>query len=441
MPIKKFLREWLNKARNNPDYAGAVATGYGLMGLQLVVQIILVPLYLGALGKYQFGLLMVLLSFIHVAGLGINWMHGINLRVLGEAFAKGDRDGFARYYGVTKLIFVGYGAVVAVAMVAAAWGFPSTFFGEIPDQQRDSLGLAVLFAAAYFVLLNDLSVEYVALCSVKRQIRAIRVLIVSVAVFAAAVVPWLLSGGGLAGIMGCFVIGAVVARIVAWLAWRGSETGAMWRWLVPESRPLLARLFGPMGRGYFLYGVIFLILQADILIVGLLGGAKAAAEFTLVWKIAEFSILVLWRVSEHLKPELVQMDVRGETDRLARVYGQGVWWLRAAALVTGLGYGLLGPWLVRLWVGAGNAPEDPIAYALAGAAIFWLGSARLPAVFAHALVRLRQLNMVAGLEVVAKLVLTVLLFPRFGILAPLIAISAVHLCGIAYAYPRLVKGI
>ncbi len=196
-----------------------------------------------------------------------------------------------------------------------------------------------------------------------------------------------------------------------------------------------------MGQGYFIYGMIFLVLQADIMIVGLLGGARAAAEFTLVWKIAEVLILALWRVSEHLKPVLVQMDVRGEADRLARVYRQGVWWLRAAALVTGLGYGLLGPWLVRLWVGAGNAPEDPIAYALAGAAIFWLGSARLPAVFAHALVRLRQLNAVAGLEVVAKLVLTVLLFPRFGILAPLIAISAVHLCGVAYAYPKLVKGI
>ena len=435
-----MITDLIAKARNNPDYAGAVITGYGLMGLQVVVQIILVPLYLSALGKYQFGALMVLLSFIHVAGLGVTWMHGSILRVLGEAFAKGDRDDFSRCYGVTKLIFVGYGSLVALAMVAAL-GFQSFFFGEIPDQHRDSLGLSVLFAAAYFILLNDLSVEYVSQCSVKRQVRAILLPIVSVVTYAAAVVPWLLLGGGLSGVMGCFVIGAVVARIVAWLAWQGNDVWPRRYWWRGDIRPLLARFSGPMGRGYFLYGVISLVLQADILIVGLLGGAKAAAEFTLVWKIAEFSILVLWRVSEYLKPELVQMDVRGEAERLARVYGQGVWWLRAAALVIGLGYGLLGPWLVQLWVGAGNAPQDPIAYALAGAAIFWLGSARLPAVFAHALVRLRQLNTVAGLEVVAKLVLTVLLFPRFGILAPLIAISAVHLCGIAYAYPRLVKGI
>ena len=43
------------KAKNNPDFAAAVVIGYGWMAFQVVVQILLVPLYLEAFGSYRFG--------------------------------------------------------------------------------------------------------------------------------------------------------------------------------------------------------------------------------------------------------------------------------------------------------------------------------------------------------------------------------------------------
>ena len=255
-----------------------------------------------------------------------------------------------------------------------------------------------------------------------------------------SVVPWLLMGGGLVGVLVCLIGGTLAGQIGCLIYWRRIGVKLSWIRPVAEAWPFVTRVMGRRGASYFLYGVIFLALQADVLIVGLLGGAQLAAKFVLVWKVAEVLILVLWRIPEHLYVELVHMDSRGEHKRIERVYREGIWWMRGAAFAVGVGYAVLGPWIVRLWVGAGYAPDDPIAYVLAGAAIFWMGSARLPAVFAHALLKLRGLVTVSGIEVIGKLTLTLVLFPKFGYLAPLIAISAVHIAGIAYAYTTLARG-
>ena len=148
----------------------------------------------------------------------------------------------------------------------------------------------------------------------------------------------------------------------------------------------------------------------------------------------------LWRIPESLQPYLVQMDVRGERERLCRGYRQGQKWMTAIAATAAVGYALLGPVVVRLWVGAENAPDAPWAYVLAGGAVFWLVSARTPAIFAFSLLRLRGLNLAAGIEVTVKLVLLLALFPVAGYYSPLIAINVVHLGGVALLYRRLAPG-
>jgi len=200
---------------------------------------------------------------------------------------------------------------------------------------------------------------------------------------------------------------------------------------------LLARFVGPLGLAYSAYGVLFIVLQTDVLIVGWLADPTVAGRYVLVWKIAEVIVLMLWRIPEHLQAEFIRMDAQNDRERLARVYRHGLVTVRLAALAAAVGYALLGPWMVRLWVGAEHAPADRAGFALAGAAIFWLASARMPAVFAYALMRLKPLLRVAAMEVAGKLALIVVLFPYVGYLAPLIAINAVHVGGIAFAYARL----
>jgi len=135
------------------------------------------------------------------------------------------------------------------------------------------------------------------------------------------------------------------------------------------------------------------------------------------------------------------MDTLGENEWLQRTYSKSMRWMTVLSLLAGVIYALFGSWIVQLWVGPASTPQNNLAYILAGSAIFWLGIARIPGVFAHTMVRLKSLNTIAGLELIGKLVLTLVLFPRVGYLAPLIAISAIHVGGIAFAYRLMIKKI
>jgi hypothetical protein len=57
--------------------------------------------------------------------------------------------------------------------------------------------------------------------------------------------------------------------------------------------------------------------------------------------------------------------------------------------------------------------------------------------YAYATVKLRQLNLVAAVELAGKLLVAALLFPKLGYIAVPLGTSAVHLAGVAIAYRRL----
>lgn len=428
----------VSRIKGSPDYFAALTSGYALMGTNVLVQVLLVPLYLHSLGKYQFGILVTLLAFLNYAAIGITWMSGGIGRKLGECSAKGDHERFAQAYAVSKVTFVGYAALVAVGMAVVGWALYLGMVGNLPETARETVGLTLFAAAVYFVVQYELNVEMLAYTAMKRQGIANALQILSTLVFAVTVWIWLSKGGGLEGIPLCLLAGVVVARVVSWVMWQWIGKPAFWRWPDREAFSLITHLLGPLGGGYILYGVFLLTMQADIMIVGWLGGAEMAAEFVLVWKIAEVLTQLLWRIPEYLQPYLIHMDAAGETQELGEVYRKCRGWLLLLSGLTAAGYALAGPWLVRAWVGPSVAPDNPWAYALAGAAIFWLGIARLPAVFAYAMVKLKGLIRVAGVEVFGKLVLTVALFPMLGYVAPLVALTVVHVGGTAWAYRRLI---
>ena len=236
----------------------------------------------------------------------------------------------------------------------------------------------------------------------------------------------------LLGVFACQLGSVLVARILLPLSWQGARPTA--KHSVGTLRPLLARLTGRMGGGYFLSSALVLTSQSDVLLIGWLGGAEVAARYALIWKIAEVGVNALWRISESWSPILIRMDATNEHAILMRQYRHIVVLLLATAIPAGLAYALLGPWVTTLWLGAEQAPKDQLGFVLAGAGIVWLGLARLPSILSYSLARFRLWTGIACVEVAARLALTVAFYPRFGYLAPLVALNVVHVCGIAAAY-------
>lgn len=432
----KTATEPLN--RLTPGYVAALISGYGLVGANIVVQILLVPLYLQTLGKSEFGFLMFVLSIVNFSAFGIGWMSGGSVRVLGEFFARNDGSAFRRAYFQMRVVFWIYSALAAI-LILSVGGWPGSplavRFADIGEQTVQHTMLAL---ALYLVVYYDFTASRHALTAMGRQSTANNATVLSLVVFALFVVPWLtIFDGGLAGVVVGLAAGAVIARlVVARYVSRGLR--ALKASEEPyDGRRVLGFFLGRRGMGYALYGALLLVLQSDVIIVGWIGGAAVAAEFVLIWKVAEVAALMLWRIPETLQPYIVHLDTRGERDNLSRIY-RGV--LKRCAVLgacAGIFYALLGPLIVELWVGEAEAPKEPVAFVLAGLAIFWLVMARAPAVFAYSMVRLKALVAILALEVVCKLVGTILLFPKMGYLAPLFAFTLVHVFGIALLYQWL----
>jgi O-antigen/teichoic acid export membrane protein len=437
LAISERFSRLMFMARNNPDYFGAVLTGYLFLSLNIGLQVLLVPLYIHKLGYAEFGVLMILLSFVNFSTVGVYGFAGSVVRALSEHAAAGDMKAFVAAYSAARALLAFYGIILIVAASAVVTlGWVSEH--DAPDAQTSGIDSTHIVVAAYLLVLFELSLNRLALSAKGFQTAGNIVQIIHYAVFGLSVVPLLLLGGGLNGVIGCLIVGAACGRIYSWIYWR--RAGLPQIPLFPGGhvvRAAFARFFNRTSGAYVLYTGISFLMQADVLIIGWFAGATAAASFVLVWKIAEVLLVALGRFPDHLQMEFIAMDAQGNLERLSRVYRKALIGTRLLSLTVGIGYALFGHWIVSLWVGQAAVPAAPWAYWLAGAAILWLGSARMPAIVAYARVRMRALLLVSGSEVAVKLVLLAALFPYVHFVAPVVAINIVHACGFAYIYDRL----
>jgi len=431
------LHDLKRRVANNPDYGWSIASGYGHVLVNIVVQILLVPLYLQYLGKVQFGVLVILLAGINYLGLGIAWMSSGAARIMGEHAAHKRPQALERTYGLSKIIFLIYATLSAGSAWAVVWTSQNDLFANNPALAADAVRMVSL-GVVYVIVLYDLNVDRLMLISTARQAWANLLNVIALVVFAATVILVLTNGGGLVGVVGALLGGVVLARAVSFVLVR--RLGLRLRWPGPQARTDLRRLLGPMGLGYAAYGALLLtLLQADMLILGLLGGPLLVADFVLVWKIADVAMQALWRLPESLTPYLIQMDSRGEHHRMRSIYATAQKAMVGLAALVAVGFALFGQSLVELWVGVEYAPDLPWAYALSGGALFWMVIARLPAIYAFSTVNLAPLVSVTALETTAKIVLVFALFQTLGLYAPLIAINVIHILGVAYLYQRLFR--
>lgn len=404
------------------EYPLSLLSGYLAMAGNIIAQVVLVPVYLTTLGAEGFGLLVLMLAMINYAVVGIGWLNGGLQRILGEAFGTRNDAGFVQAIDVGKIIFLAYGAAAALLGI-----------GVVAFLDRSQVPLGAAIVAGFFLVASyESSIERLALTAAARLAAVNLLQFVQVLAYAISVVFVLRAGGGLFGVFACQLGSVLVARVLLPLCWQGTRPIA--KHMIGTLRPLLARLTGRMGGGYFLSVALIVSLQSDVLVIGWLGGAETAARYVLLWKIAEVGVTALWRISETWSPILVRLDAVDAHAAIKRQYRHVAALLLVTAIPAGLAYALLGPWITMLWLGAEHAPKDPLGFMLAGTAIVWVGLARLPSILSYSLARFRVWNGIACIEVAARLALTVALYPRFGYLAPLVALNVVHLCGIAAAY-------
>ena len=425
MPSKfAALRARLSLNRN---YANALMTGYGLMGVMIVVQLVLVPLYLTHLGKEKFGILAMIMAATTYAAIGVGWLSGGMARIMAERAAVDDIEGFKTAYAFAKWLYVGY----AILAVLVFWLVAPTL---LPNALKNKETLtALLLACIYLTLLYEYNADRAAFNARHWQAKGNLREIIGQIVFAAGVLFGLYAGWGLPGVVAAQIAGILTVRALAWYYWRNDAWQLTWMKSIPDFKVLWNRVSGKMGHGYVVYGVLLLTLQADVLLLGWLSSPETVANYYLLWRIPEVVILLLWRIPGSYGPFLVAMDTKGEHESLQKNYNRGLYLIIAAAGIAALLYATAGSWIVSVWVGE-NAPEGYLPYMLAASAMFFLGVARWPSGIAYSLVNTMPLICILGTELVGKLVLLLLLFNKFEYLTPMLATTIVHSMLIFYLY-------
>jgi membrane protein EpsK len=427
-------------AGDRADITGAIVTGYAQMGITVLVNLLLVPFYLQALGSTGFGLLMMLLGLNAYAGIAVLWLFGGLNRRLGVTFAHGQREEFAAAWAAGKWGTLA-GALLIAVLLGGLLDVAPQLFG-VEAQQILDFKLALVFFFLQLVVSWFYGIDRLALTVSGHQTVANLLIIFQQLVFAGLVYPALVFHGGLSGVMAAFLGSHAATLVASAICRRIFLPAAVWRspfhpTVTRELRTMLLR----QGAAFQTFGVLSLSLQADILVVGLLGGPAIAAQFAIVWKIAEVTVQAIWRIPDVVQPKIIQHDARAESQLLKHLLQRVDGLVLPVAAAAAIAYALLGRWIVELWVGAEHTPANPWVYVLAGSAIFWLALSRLPMSAGYATGRVSGLLRLMGVELLGKLVITASTIGSWGLLSPLIAVNAVHALGLAYGYRLLLRQI
>ncbi|MFT5540000.1 MAG: O-antigen/teichoic acid export membrane protein [Alphaproteobacteria bacterium] len=425
MRFLKHLAEW-------KPYLWAVGTGHMFIAAQALTQLLLVPIYLATIGKTTFGIIVLITSFWGICHIGVNAMQSIFIRRMALSAGREDVVTLNLYFAATRVFLLVCYTLAASIMVALAYVYHAQHASEIDG--LFSPGVVIAFAGLTLVANAFLSAEYYFLSAIRKQGHGHLFYIFGIAVFFLLVLPWLFFGGGIEGVIIAQFLSTAIAAMAAGATRRAQPKDPSecisWRDTLGAAREFA----GQQGQSYLRYGLVVALLQGDILLVGILGGPVAAAEFTIIWKIAEVIILALSRISDSLQPEILQLEARGEMVAIRRIHARGLPIIIATAGLAGIAYGLTGPYIVALWIGAQTIAFPSHAFWAGGGAIFWLSIARFSAVFPHALARLDGLFRIAVCELASRVLVVIFLFSSFGYTANLVAVSTVHFLGIAWGY-------
>ncbi|WP_257293427.1 lipopolysaccharide biosynthesis protein [Endozoicomonas sp. YOMI1] len=416
----------------NRNYLNSLISGYGLMLVTIIVQLVLVPLYIKHLGKDKFGVLVMILAVNNYVAIGVGWLSGSMARIMAEYAAVDDNEGLKSAYAFSKFLYVGY-AVLAVLLfwLLMPWLMPHIL-------EDSEILVALLLASLYILLMYEYNADRLAFSACHKQGTNNQNEIIGQLVFAILVLIGLYIDWGLAGIIFAQITGLLTVRVLAWLYWRRGRYQLRWIKVIPGFQNLWSRASGKMGRDYVVYGILLLTIQADTLLLGWLAEPEVVANYYLIWRIPEVIILILWRIPGSYAPFLIAMDAKGEHQGLIKNYKYGLYFMIVASGVAALIYGSIGHCIVSIWVG-NNSPDEHLPYLFAAIAMFFLAVSRWPAGVAYSLVNTVPLNRIALLELISKLILFLSLFSVFGYYTSVLVVSIVHGCLVFYLYLWLGK--
>ena len=412
------------------SYFNAVLSGYLLLGAHMLTQIILTPFYLKIFGAEKFGILMILLNIVTFAVFGISWFSGGLVRLLGEYWSKNNFVKFNETLILGKYVFTSYSLTISIiSLMLFYWLSKFGHFSGIKIQ-------TIILIAIYFILNYEALSERQAFIATNWQTLGNFIELIKVIVFAMTIYFFLPFFKNIDFIFYALILGVLSQRILTGLYLKIKLKFNSWGKFNKKMLPDFKRFAGKQGFYYFSFGTLLLLLQLDVVIIGIIAGPASAGKFVLLWKIPEVMGLILGKIPSSLEPKIIHIDSHSKILKFRSLFLKGKLSFFILCFIISCLYIFFGEYLVTLWVGD-NAPTENWMYFVAGIALFFFSISRWPISFAFAQIKLVPLVKLSLIEFSGKLLLTLVLFDHFTYASPLIAMSIIHIFYVAWGYQRI----
>ncbi len=400
------------------------------MSAYILTQIILTPLYLRILGEEQFGLIMILLGIINFTIFGVSWFSGGIVRVLGEYWSKENFENFKKTLILGKYVFTLYASLISILILIIFFVFK--YFEALNNIDSSTILLLIL----YFLITYESISERQAFLGANWQALGNNIEFIKVFVFALLTIYFLPQYKNINIIFIALIAGAITQRLITGSYLRLKLDFRGWEKFNNSMKTDFNRFFSKEGLNYFYFGTLVLLLQLDVVIIGLIGGPVIAGKFVILWKIPEVLGLILAKIPSSLEPKIIHLDTKSEMSIYNKLFLKSKNLFILLCFITSVFYMLSGEYLVKIWVG-NNAPNEDWMYYIAGVALFFYSISRWPISFAFAQIKLKQLIKISLIELIFKFIFTLILFEHFSYLSPLIGMILIHTFYVAKSYQSI----
>ena len=408
------------------SFLAALGANYLHLGLNILINLALIPLLLHGVGEERTGVYMLLFSLANFAFIGIGALVPAGVRLLADAMVGKSTLPPKDVHWVLFLTFAAYSLLFLILSVVSGELLGSWFLidasPELLTEARNGLVLVGLYVVASFCHCTDTAVLTASL----RQTEASLYRVLSQLVFGVGAVCVLYLAPRIDLVLLAQAVGMWTAFIVARVRLLRAGEIYLFRLQIERWREL-GRSVLSVGTKFFMYtNLHYLLAYADVFLIGFALGPEAVTQYLLIWKVAEYASLCLGRVSELLTPYLTRLDVAGDHGPLQSLFLLSNRLQLLLAATCGALYALFGQFVVSLWVGEEHVPMGSSLYALAGVCLFFQVSARHAISMHVARAEVVALILPNICEFLLRVALLLLLVASVGIAAPLQSYSISH---------------
>lgn len=419
-----------------------MVSGFVARTLATLVNLLIVPIVFGYLGKDQFGLWSAITStvvWLSVCDFGLST--GL-VNALAEANGRDDKEAAARYAStaaiVLTLIAAGIAAASLLAAPRVAWGAVFAATGVAPE---DVVRLSTLAAVIAFALGMPLSIVvqiYTAYqkAYVTNASAGLGALVALLAVWAAVTLKASLPG---------LIVASSAAPLIVTVAIGVALTRGEMRWLRPRwslfswhALRRLRRLAVPL---FLLQIGALMVNQSQLFILAHTNGLATVADYAVIVRIVQIAASLVLLTTGAFIPSYREAFERGERAWVAASFKRMLFLRMALASFFALGLVWLGNDLVRLWL---RRPDVHFGLGIwVTLTVFLLSSTW---VTAHTdlltiLDRIWIQVVLVMINGIATVVLTLLLAPMFGIPGIIAAAGCVTVFGWTWLLPLISRTV